>query len=211
MRGQVPVARAARAGLGLLLFLGVLLGFGGLARAQAPLFTFAQISDSQPDSEADWTAFQRVLDAIVASGTTGALIPRPIDFVLFAGDLVSHANDESEWIRFVDTIDASLTANAIPYRAVPGNHDDQEPGFGFYEAYIGESDVWDTDSGTVIGQNGPSVFTGWKGLRIIGFNNSNGGWNQISPADLSSISAKVSAAVAAGQNPFLMGHHPHDD
>src|SRR5262245_22683400 len=201
MRGQVPVARAARAGLGLLLFLGVLLGFGGLARAQAPLFTFAQISDSQPDTEQHWAAFQRVLDAIVASGTAGALIPRPIDFVLFAGDLVSHARDESEWIRFVDTIDASLTANAIPYRAVPGNHDDQEPGFDFYEFYIGDSGVWDTDSATVTGQNGPSVYTGWKGLRFIGFNNSNGGWNQISSSDLTSITNKVNAALAAAQNP----------
>ncbi len=212
MRGLVSNARAgARAWRGLLLFLGVLLGFAGPAGAQAPLFTFAQISDSQPIDEAQWTAFQRVLDAIVASGTTGALIPQPIDFVLFAGDLVSHADDESEWIRFVDTIDARLTANAIPYRAVPGNHDDEEPGFSFYEAYIGPSAVWDTDSGTVIGMNGPSVYTGWKGLRFIGFNNSNGGWNQISPADLTAISNKVAAAVAAGQNPFLIGHHPHDD
>ncbi len=212
LRALGPSARArVRAGLGVLLFLGLLFGSGRPAGAQAPLFTFAQISDSQPNDEADWAAFQRVLDALVASGSAGALIPQPIDFVLVAGDLVSHANNQSEWIRFVDTIDASLTANAIPYRAVPGNHDDQEPGFGFYELYIGDSGVWDTDSATVVGQNGPTVYTGWKNLRIIGFNNSNGAWNQISAADLASISAKVSAAVAAGQNPFLMGHHPHDD
>jgi PKD repeat protein len=211
-RARTPYPRAgARAWLALLCFLGVLLGSAPAALAQAPLFTFAQISDSQPDDEADWAAFQRVLDAIVASGSAGALIPQPIDFVLFAGDLVSHARQQSEWIRFVDTIDASLTANAIPYRAVPGNHDDQEPGFDFYEFYIGDSGVWDTDSASVVGQNGPSVYTGWKGLRIIGFNNSNGGWNQISAADLAAIDSKVTAAAAAGENPFLMGHHPHDD
>jgi len=213
MRALVRTSRAgARAWLGLLLFLGVLLGSGRPAWAQAPLFSFAQISDSQPNDEVDWAAFQRVLDAIVASGSTGALIPQPIDFVLIAGDLVSHADNQSEWIRFVDTIDASLTANEIPYRAVPGNHDQQDSGapFGFYEFFIGDSDVWDTDSATVVGQNGPSVYTGWSGLRIIGFNNSNGAWNTISAADLASISAKVTAAAAAGENPYLLGHHPHD-
>jgi PKD repeat protein len=214
MRSLVSSVRAgARASLGLLLFLGVLAGFGSPAGAQAPLFTFAQISDSQPNDEAQWTAFRRVLDAIVASGSAGALIPQPIDFVLFAGDLVSHAENQSEWVRFVDTVDARLTANAIPYRAVPGNHDEQNSGapFGFYEFFIGDSGVWDTDSGTVVGQNGPSVFTGWKGLRIIGFNNSNGADNQISSADRTLIASKVSAAAAAGENPFLVAHHKHDD
>src|SRR5262245_66316156 len=114
--GALVAGARARAAAGLLLFFGVFLGLAPVASAQQPLFTFAQISDSQPDSEADWTAFQRVLDAIVASGNTGALIPKPIDFVLFAGDLVSHATTEADWIRWVDTVDAGLTANAIPYR-----------------------------------------------------------------------------------------------
>jgi PKD repeat protein len=211
MRALALAARAgARGWVGVLLFLGLLLGTGGPAGAQEPLFTFAQISDSQPDTEEDWAKFDRVLDAIVASGASGALIPRPIDFVLFAGDLVSHGDNQSEWVRFVDTIDAALTAHAIPYRAVPGNHDVKDIGPGLYEFFIGDSGVWDTDSATVVGQNGPTVYTGWSGLRIIGFNNSNGAWNQISAEDLSIISTKVSAAATAGENVLLLGHHPHD-
>src|SRR5512145_3086305 len=138
MRALVLAARAgARGWVGVFLFLGLLLGAGLPAGAQEPVFTFAQISDSQPDTEEDWARFERVLAAIAASATSRALIPRPIDFVLFAGALVSHADSQSEWTRFVDTIDAGLTANAIPYRAVPGNHDQQEFGVGFYEFYIG--------------------------------------------------------------------------
>ena len=96
---------------------------------------------------------------------------------------------------------------------MPGNNDEQNSGapFGFYEFFIGDSGVWETDSGTVVGQNGPSVYTGWKGLRFIGFNNSNGADNQISSADLTQISARVTAAAAAGENPYLLAHHPHDD
>jgi PKD repeat protein len=169
-----------------------------------------QISDSQPETPEQWTRFQQVLDTITQAGSAGALLPRPIDFVLVAGDLVSHADSQSEWVQFVDTIDASLTANSIPYRAVPGNHDQDGFDVGFYELYIGDSGVWDTDSSTVVGQNGPVVHTGWSGLRIIGFNNSNGAWNAISDQDLASISARVDAAAAANQNVLLLGHHPHD-
>jgi PKD repeat protein len=208
---SIPPA-GARAWPGLLLVLALLVGGGLPARAEDPLFSFAQISDSQPQLEADWTLFEQVLDTIAGAGSPGALLPRPVDFVLFAGDLVSHAKRQEEWVRFVDTIDARLTANAIPYRAVPGNHDvDAESGVGFYELFIGDAGVWDTDSATVVGQNGPVVHTGWSGLRIIGFNNSNGAWNQISPEDLVEISERVTAAAAAGQNAFLLGHHPHDE
>jgi hypothetical protein len=110
-------------------------------------------------------------------------------------------------IRFVDTIDAASRPTPSP----PPRPQPRATRSPAYELFIGDAGVWDTDSGTVIGQNGPSVYTGWKGLRFIGFNNSNGAWNQISAEDLQIISTKVTAAVSAGQNPFLMGHHPHDD
>jgi PKD repeat protein len=206
------VARARGRAI-LVLLACVAAGLAGPAAAQTgePLFTFAQISDSQPDTPERWALFGQVLDTIAAAGQPGALIPRPVDFVLFAGDLVSHAESQAEWTQFVATIDAKLTANGIPYRAVPGNHDEEGFGVGHYEFYVGDSWVWDTDVATVVGHNGPSVATGWKGLRIIGFNNSNGAWNQISAADLASIAARASAASAAGENVFLLGHHPHDE
>jgi len=209
---MVPFGRAgARAWLGLLLFLAAFLGAWRPAAATEPLFTFVQISDSQPETPEQWARFQQVLDTITQAGSPGALLPRQIDFVLFAGDLVSHADTQSEWVQFVDTIDASLTANSIPYRAVPGNHDQQGFGIGFYELFIADDAVWDTDTATVVGQNGPVVHTGWSGLRMIGFNNSNGAWNQISAEDLASISARVMAAAAADENVLLLGHHPHDE
>jgi PKD repeat protein len=186
------------------------LGVPLAAAAQStPLFSFAQISDSQPGSSADWARFELVLDTLAASGTPGALLPQPVDFVLFAGDLVSHASSATEWTQFRATIDARLTANGIPYRAVPGNHDQDNGGLGNYTALIGDPGVWDTDSAALVGHNGVSVVTGWSGLRIIGFNNSNGAWNQISAADLAVISARIAAAASAGENVFLLGHHPH--
>jgi PKD repeat protein len=210
--GSVARARG-RAVARFVLFASLVAGLAGAAAAQTeePLFTFAQISDSQPDTPEKWALFERVLDTIAAAGQPGALIPRPVDFVLFAGDLVSHAESQAEWTQFVATIDARLTATGIPYRAVPGNHDEDGFGVGNYEFYVGDSGVWDTDVATVVGHNGPSVTTGWSGLRIIGFNNSNGAWNQISAADLASIAARVAAASAAGENVFLLGHHPHNE
>ncbi len=199
-----------RAWMGLFFALVIALGSDRPARAVEPLFTFAQISDSQPTSPEQWARFEQVLDTLAGAGAPGALIPRPIDFVLFAGDLVSHAESQDEWVQFVDTIDSRLTANGIPYRAVPGNHDQQGFGIGFYEYFVADSGVWDTDTGTVVGQNGPVAHTGWSGLRIIGFNNSNGAWNQVSEVDLASISARVAAAAAANENVLLLGHHPHD-
>lgn len=212
MRNRIAARSARVYALAFALLALVALGLPAPISAQgaAPLFTFAQISDSQPGSSAEWALFEQVLDTLVASGAPGALLPRPLDFVLFAGDLVSHANSQSEWLQFRATIDARLTATGIPYRAIPGNHDQDNGGLGNYESLIAPSGVWDSDSAAVVGHNGVSVVTGWTGLRIIGFNNSNGAWNQISAADLADISARVAAAAAAGENVFLLGHHPHN-
>jgi hypothetical protein len=90
---------------------------------------------------------------------------------------------------------------------VPGNHDVDGFGVGYYELYVGDSGVWDTDSALVSGHNGLVANSGWSGLRILGFNNSNGAWNQISAADLAIIDSKVNAAAAADEN-VLLGHHP---
>jgi len=204
-------ARAGgRAALRALVVLFALLAWLPNARAAAPLFTFAQISDSQPGSSADWADFGRVLDAIVASGTPGALIPQPIDFVLIVGDLVSHGDNASEWVQWVNTVNAKLTVNGIPYRAVPGNHDVKNVGVMNFEFYVGDSDVSETDTATFVGINGRTVQTGISGLRIIGFNDDNPGWNEVSASDRSLIASKVSAAAAANQNILLFGHHPHD-
>jgi PKD repeat protein len=184
---------------------------GRPAAGQEPLFSFVQISDSQPEIPEHQARFEQVLDTIVAAGSPGALIPRPVDFVLVAGDLVSNGETVSEWNQFLATIDSRLTAYSIPYRAVPGNHDVEEVGVLHYELFVAGAEVWDTDSATVYGQNGPAANTGWRGLRIIGFNNSNGGWNQISAEDLDAVSSRVAAADAAGENVFLLSHHPHDE
>jgi hypothetical protein len=106
MASAVSLGRAGRrAGARSLVLLLGICAWLSPARAATPLFTFAQISDSQPGSSADWAIFGRVLDAIVASGTPGALIPQPIDFVLFPGDLVNHGDAR---------------------RAGPGQHDQRE-------------------------------------------------------------------------------------
>ncbi len=181
---------------------------GSRALAQTPHFNFVQISDSQPGDAADQLAFQDVLDTIVAGGQPGALLPRPIDLVLFAGDLVDHTTI-AEWIGWVTTIDLRLTANGIPYRAVPGNHDQEDGGFGLYEQFIGDSGVWHFSSSTT-GHNGIPWSTNWAGLRVIGFNNSNGGWNTILAEDLARIDALVTAAQDDDENVLLLCHHPHD-
>ena len=90
--------------------LGLLLAFvAGVAvltpvAAQEPLFSFVQISDSQPNFTDEWLRLEKVLDVVVAAGAPGALLPRPIDFVLFAGDLVD-TNIEPDWIAFRERID----------------------------------------------------------------------------------------------------------
>ena len=100
----------------------LLLGPSAARRAQAQevAFTFVQISDSQPNDAQDQAHFEQVVATICAAGQPGALLPRPIDVVLFAGDCV-WGNTEPEWITFVQTMD-DLTAAGIPYIVVPGNH-----------------------------------------------------------------------------------------
>ncbi|HZO10255.1 MAG TPA: PKD domain-containing protein, partial [Myxococcota bacterium] len=185
----------------------------GPAAAATPLFTFVQISDSQPGSATDWARFASDLDVIVAGGTPGALLPQPIDFVLIAGDLVSTASSSSSWVQWVNTVNAKLTANGIPYRAIPGNHDQNASlGAGNFELYVADSDPWSVDTATFPGHNGRSVYTGWGGLRIIGFNNSvNGVYGVISDADKANIASKVSAAAAANANIMLLCHHPYNE
>jgi len=204
-RGQLALA-------GLL----VLLGSAGLlapqpAHAQGtPLFTFAQVSDSQPENGTDQARFERVLDTLAAAGQSGALIPRPVDFVLFPGDLVDSANSTSEWNSFLNTVDSRLTANGIPYLAVPGNHDLNGFGVGNYEQYIASTSVWESGVDVLTGHNGETVSLGWSGLRFIGFNNFNPSANQISAQDLAIIDQRTSDAGAQSQNVFLVGHHPHN-
>ncbi len=193
-----------------ILFLAIGLPIAAGAQSGAPLFSFAQISDPQARSVAEWTRFEGVLDTLADSGTPGALLPRRVSFVLFAGDLVFQASSTAAWNQLRSAIDTRLTANGIPYRAVPGNHDQDGFGVGNYEAYIGSASVWDTGSSSVSGHNGVSATTGWRGLRIIGFNNSNGAWNQISSGDLESIGSRVAAAATAHENVLLLGHHPHN-
>jgi PKD repeat protein len=180
------------------------------AHAQEPLFTFVQISDSQPNDSSDQQLFEQVLAAIVDAGTAGAVIPRPVEFVVFAGDVVFAPDDQAGWESATATLDAYLTANAIPYRAVPGNRDQEDFGVTLYEQFIADSGVWDMGSADFIGHNPTAVSTGWDGLRFIGFNNSNNGRNVISSGDLAEIDALVTSAVANDENVFLLGHHPHD-
>ncbi len=179
------------------------------AHGQTALFTIVQMSDSQPNDSADQLLFEEVLDTVVAGGQPGALLPRPIDLVIFCGDLVAN-NTEPEWITWMQTIDSRLTANGIPYICVPGNHDVENGGVGFYEQYVGDSGVWDFGSAAFIGHNGIVGATNWDGLRFIGFNNSNGGWNKISAGDLAQINARVAAAGFVAENVFLVCHHPHN-
>ncbi len=189
--------------------------FAGLAAVPAlaqsqPLFTFAQISDSQPQTTEENQNFVDVLQTLAEAGQAGALLPRPIDLVLFAGD-ITWGNTAPEWIAATQKLDTWLTANGIPYRAVPGNHDVNNSDTSLYEFYIAESDPWEIGSAAFTGHNGQSGTTCWQGLRFIGFNNSNPSSNTISAADVTDISARVSAAQAAGENAFLLCHHPHNE
>lgn len=179
------------------------------AHGQEPLFTIAQISDSQARDATDQARFELVLDTIVAGGQPGALLPRRPDLVIFPGDLV-WSNSISQWDTFVQTMDSRLTANGIPYFATPGNHDHEGFDFSRYEQYIVSSDPWDFGSSSFTGHNGVGGSTGWWGLRFIGFNNSNGGDNQVSAADIADVESRVAAAAVSGENVFLVGHYAHD-
>jgi PKD repeat protein len=186
-----------------------LLGMCSIAAPQEPLFTFVQVSDSQPETSAHDQAFVDVLSTIAAAGQPGALLPRPIDLVLFAGD-ITYGNTRSEWVAAKQKLDTWLTANDIPYLAVPGNHDVNSGDTSLYEEFIGTADVWDAGSAAFTGHNGRARTTGWQGLRFIGVDSTNTGWNTYSSADVAAVAARVSAAAAAGENAFLLTHHLHD-
>ncbi len=120
------------------------------AYSAVPLFTFAQISDSQPATAADQGRYEAVLDTIVASGQPGALIPHRVSFVMFVGDLVDNPSNQNQWTTWLNTINTRLTASGIPYRAVPGNHDwNSTVDFTNYKTYIGSTGVWETGSNFV--------------------------------------------------------------
>jgi len=178
--------------------------------AQEPLFTFAQVSDSQPQTSAENQRFVDVLRLVAEAGQPGALLPHPVDLVLFAGD-ITWGNTRSEWVAATDKLDTWLTANDIPFLAVPGNHDVDNSNTSLYEEFIADSGVWDVGSAAITGHNGRTRSTGWSGLRFIGVNNSNPGWNTISSADVADVSARVSDANAALENVFILCHHPHDE
>jgi PKD repeat protein len=183
----------------------------GPARADDPLFAFVQWSDVQADDPVELARFDQVLAAVGASGQPGALLPHAVSFALIAGDHVVGARDEAQWIQYAQKLDAALTARGIPYLAVPGNHDQDEFGTPLYTQYLGSPGVWDVSSADVRGQNGQGVATGWEGLRFVGLNNSWVGWNTVRPAELAQLDAIVAERSAAGENVFLVAHHPHDD
>ena len=178
--------------------------------AQEPLFTFVQVSDSQPQSSADNRAFTDVLGVIAAAGRPGALLPRPVDLVLFAGD-ITFGNTRSEWVAARQKLDAYLTANDIPFLAVPGNHDVDGSDTDLYEEFIADSGVWDAGSAAFTGHNARTRSTGWQGLRFIGVDNSNPGWNTIPAADVADVGVRVAAADSLGENVLLVCHHPHNE
>lgn len=179
------------------------------ARAQDPLFAFAQLSDVQADDPIEEARFDQVLAAIAASGAPGSLLPHPVAVVFIAGDLVEIPQSVPQWTHFAERVDQQLTAAGIPFVAVPGNHDQNEFGPLLYEEYVADSGVWDVSSALLAGQNGAVATTGWRGLRFVGVNNSWVGTNTLRPSDLSQVSAIVSSAAASGENVLLMSHHPH--
>jgi PKD repeat protein len=181
------------------------------AQAQAPLFAFAQFSDVQADSSVDLAHFDQVLAAISAAGQPGSLLPSPVSFVLIPGDHVVDPDDEAKWIEYVQKLQSELTAQGIPFLAVPGNHDQDEFGTPLYTQYIAPPGIWDASSADLRGQNALVAATGWEGLRFVGFNNSWVDWNTIRPAEQRQLEAIVSSRAASGENLFLVAHHPHDD
>ena len=181
------------------------------ARAQPPLFAFAQFSDVQANEPVEFQRFEDVLEAISEAGMTGALLPHPISAVFIAGDLVDDPQLQPEWLQLRADLDLWLTDNDIPFLAVPGNRDQDEFGTPLYETSIAPSGVWDVSSAQLLGQNGVLTATGWEGLRFVGVNNAWAGGNTVRPADLSHLGAIVSSSAASGENVFIVSHHPHDD
>ena len=181
------------------------------ALAQAPLFAFAQISDVEVNEPIEQQRFEDVLDAISEAGSPGALLPHAVAVVFVAGDLVQLPNSQSQWVQFRNELDQELTGHGIPFLAVPGNHDQDEFGTPEYEEHIGSAGVWDESSAELRGQNGLIAATGWAGLRFVGINNSYAGWNTVNPAHLAQAEAIAVGATAAGENVFIVAHHPHDE
>jgi PKD repeat protein len=194
-----------------LLGLGACLIAPAAARGQSPLFAFAQFSDVQANEAIEFERFDQVLAALREAGGPGALLPQPISAVFIAGDLVSDPQSQSEWQQFQDSVQQALTANGIPFLAVPGNHDQDEFGAPLYESSIAPAGIWDVSSAHFLGQNGVTTAPGWKGLRFVGVNNAWAGPNHVRPADLTQLAAIVASATAAGENVFIVTHYPHDD
>jgi PKD repeat protein len=183
----------------------------GPATAQPPLFAFAQLSDIQANEPVEEERFLAVLEAISNASEPGALLPHAVAVVLVAGDLVDDPQSQSQWVQLRNDLDQELTEQGIPFLAVPGNHDQDDFGTPEYEEHIGSPGVWDVSSAALRGQNGLVTATGWSGLRFVGINNSYAGANTVRAADLAQARAIVSAASAAGENVFLVTHHPHDE
>lgn len=181
------------------------------AHAQPPLFAFAQFSDVQANDPIEIERFEAVLGAITEAGQPGALLPHPVAAVFIAGDLVNLPGSQSEWVQYQNEVEGTLGADDIPTLAVPGNHDQDEFGAPQYEEFVAPTGVWDVSSADLRGQNDEQTSTGWAGLRFVGVNSSWAGWNTVRPADLAQVEAIVSAASIAGENVFIVSHHPHDD
>lgn len=193
------------------LFASLLVGLLALpVRADVPLFTFVQASDSQPITAQDQLRFEDAFSVISEAGELGALLPFPVDFVVFPGDLVERDDRAAEWLQFNDTLTTYLNENNIPFFAVPGNHDQEIAGISNYETYVADSGVWDFGSAWFTGQNGRSGDTGWNGLRFIGVNNSNGSTNSVSTEDATLVANAITSAEAAGENVFIIAHHAHN-
>lgn len=189
---------------------GALIPAVAVAAAQDPSLVIVQISDPQAITPGDFARFQLVLDTVVAAGQPGALLPRAPHVVLLPGDFVDDDRVLEQWTQTRDMLDASLTAHGIPYFAVPGNHDQERAGIARYEEFIADSGVWDFGTEWFTGHNGRSAAPGWRGLRFIGVNTSNGAWNTVSAADAAEVDARVVAAATAGENVVIVGHHEHN-
>ncbi len=203
-------ARSSRRGIPLAL--GALLALpAGAARAQSPLFAFAQLSDIQVNEPVEAVRFEQVLETIASAGQPGALLPHAIAMVFLAGDLVDLPNAQSEWVQLAHELDQELTDQGIPFLAVPGNHDQNEFGAPNYEQHVASAGVWDVASDALRGHNGLETATGWRGLRFLGINSSHAGQNTVRASDLAQAQAIASAATAAGENVFVVSHHPHNE
>jgi PKD repeat protein len=206
-----PGSRAGRSGRIRPAWLAAFALLPGAAGAQPPLFAFAQISDIQADEPEEVARLDLVLQTLAAAGAPGALLPHPVAAVFLAGDLVEAPGEVAEWDALASALASGLSVHGIPFLAVPGNHDQDEFGPVLYEERIAPAGVWDASSADLRGQNGLATATGWAGLRFVGLNSSHHGWNTVRAAEMAQVEAIAAAAAAAGENVFLVAHHPHDD